>query len=45
MSSISAAKKNRMGKILTIINVALMVITVLYFIIFFAYGKATGTLS
>ena len=45
MSSISAAKKNRMGKIITIINVALMVITVSYFIIFFVYGKATGTLS
>ena len=45
MSSISAAKKNRMGMILTIINVALMVITVLYFIIFFVYGNATGTLS
>ena len=45
MSIISAVKENKMGLVLTVINFSLMLITVLYFIIFFIYGKATGVLS
>jgi hypothetical protein len=44
-SSISAAKKEKMGKILLWINIALVIITILYFIVFFAFGSIKGVMN
>ena len=42
---ISVARKNKMGKVVVLINVALIAITIIYFIIFFVYGVSRGAFN